>query len=34
MLAVGLIMILGIYQNVFARIVAMAPWSPIEPSIT
>lgn len=34
MLAVGIIMILGIYQNAFARIVSMAPWSPIEPSIT
>jgi cytochrome c-type biogenesis protein len=34
MLAVGLIMILGIYQNVFARIVSMAPWSPIEPSLS
>ena len=34
MLAVGLIMVLGIYQQVFARIVSVAPWAPIEPSIS
>ena len=34
MLAVGLIMVLGIYQSFFARIVATAPWSPIEPSFS
>ena len=34
MLAIGLIMLLGIYQTVFARIVAIAPWSPIEPTIS
>jgi cytochrome c-type biogenesis protein len=33
MLAVGVIMVLGIYQQVFARIVAIAPWAPIEPGI-
>jgi cytochrome c-type biogenesis protein len=34
MLAVGVIMILGIYQNAFARIVSLAPWAPIEPSLS
>jgi cytochrome c-type biogenesis protein len=34
MLAVGVIMVLGIYQQIFARIVAIAPWAPIEPSIS
>jgi cytochrome c-type biogenesis protein len=34
MLAVGIIMILGIYQQIFARIVAIAPWAPIEPAIS
>ena len=34
MLAVGVIMILGIYQQIFARIVAIAPWAPIEPTIS
>lgn len=34
MLAVGIIMVLGIYQQFFARIVAIAPWAPIEPAIT
>lgn len=34
MLAVGIIMILGIYQQIFARIVAVAPWAPIEPAIS
>lgn len=33
MLAVGTIMILGIYQQVFARLVAMAPWTPWEPTL-
>lgn len=33
MTAVGVIMVLGIYQQVFARIVAVAPWAPIEPSL-
>ena len=33
MLAVGAIMILGIYQQVFARLVAAAPWAPWEPSL-
>jgi cytochrome c-type biogenesis protein len=34
MLAVGVIMVLGIYQQVIARIVSIAPWAPIEPSIS
>jgi cytochrome c-type biogenesis protein len=34
MMAVGIIMVLGIYQQVFARIVSIAPWTPIEPSLT
>jgi cytochrome c-type biogenesis protein len=34
MLAVGIIMILGIYQQIFARIVSIAPWAPIEPAIS
>ena len=34
MLAVGVIMVLGIYQHVFARIVSVAPWAPIEPSLS
>ncbi len=34
MLAVGVIMVLGIYQQIFARIVSVAPWAPFEPSIT
>ncbi len=33
MLAVGVIMVLGIYQQVFTRIVSIAPWAPIEPGI-
>jgi cytochrome c-type biogenesis protein len=33
MIAVGAIMILGIYQQLFARITGMAPWTPWEPSI-
>ena len=33
MLAVGIIMILGIYQQVFARLVALAPWTPLEPRL-
>jgi cytochrome c-type biogenesis protein len=31
--SVGVIMLLGIYQQLFARIVGMAPWSPWEPSL-
>ena len=31
--AVGLLMILGLYQQFFARIVGMAPWTPWEPSL-
>jgi cytochrome c-type biogenesis protein len=33
MLAVGAIMVLGIYQQFFARMVEMAPWKPWEPSL-
>lgn len=33
MVAAGAIMILGIYQQLFTRIVAAAPWTPWEPSI-
>lgn len=31
--AVGVLMLLGIYQQVFARIVGAAPWTPWEPSL-
>lgn len=33
MVGVGAIMILGIYQQLFARIVQVAPWTPWEPTI-
>jgi cytochrome c-type biogenesis protein len=33
MLAVGAIMVLGIYQQFFARIVEIAPWTPWEPNL-
>lgn len=33
MVGVGAIMILGIYQQLFARIVQVAPWTPWEPRI-
>jgi cytochrome c-type biogenesis protein len=33
MLAVGAIMVLGIYQQLFARIVEIAPWTPWEPNL-
>lgn len=33
MLAVGCVMLLGWYQRFFARLVAVAPWSPFEPSL-
>jgi cytochrome c-type biogenesis protein len=33
MVAVGAIMILGIYQQLFARITGMAPWTPWEPTV-
>lgn len=32
MLAVGTILVLGIFQQLFARIVALAPWAPWEPT--
>lgn len=31
--AVGVLMFLGIYQQIFARIVGMAPWTPWEPNL-
>ena len=33
MLAMGMIMILGLYQQFFARIVAISPWIPWEPAL-
>ena len=33
LIAVGVLMISGIYQQVFARIVGMAPWTPWEPTL-
>lgn len=33
MLAMGILMILGIYQQFFTRMVAVAPWTPWEPSV-
>lgn len=33
MVAVGAIMILGLYQQFFARMVALSPWTPLEPSL-
>jgi cytochrome c-type biogenesis protein len=33
MLAVGAIMVLGIYQQFFTRIVEIAPWTPWEPNL-
>jgi cytochrome c-type biogenesis protein len=33
MLAVGIIMVLGIYQQIFTRLAAMVPWTPWEPTI-
>ncbi len=33
MLAVGALMLLGLYQQFFARLVAMSPWIPWEPSL-
>ena len=31
--AVGILMLLGLYQQFFARIVGMAPWTPWEPNL-
>lgn len=31
--AVGVLMLLGLYQQFFARIVGMAPWTPWEPTL-
>jgi cytochrome c-type biogenesis protein len=33
MVAMGAIMALGIYQQVFARLVALSPWTPWEPTL-
>ena len=33
MVAMGAIMTLGIYQQFFARLVALSPWTPWEPSL-
>ncbi len=33
MLAVGALMLLGLYQQFFARLVAISPWTPLEPSL-
>jgi cytochrome c-type biogenesis protein len=33
MLAIGVLMLLGIYQQFFTRLVAAAPWTPWEPQI-
>ena len=33
MLAVGAIMLLGLYQQFFARLVALSPWTPWEPRL-
>jgi cytochrome c-type biogenesis protein len=33
LLATGALMVLGIYQQIFTRLVAAAPWTPWEPSI-
>jgi cytochrome c-type biogenesis protein len=33
MLALGVLMLLGIYQQFFTRLVAAAPWTPWEPSV-
>lgn len=33
MVAIGAIMVLGIYEQLFSRIASMVPWTPIEPRI-
>jgi cytochrome c-type biogenesis protein len=33
MIGVGVIMILGIYENLFTEIIRIAPWTPIEPEL-
>jgi cytochrome c-type biogenesis protein len=33
MLAVGVIMILGIYEQIFVKLAAVVPWTPWEPRI-
>ena len=33
MVAMGAIMALGIYQQFFARLVALSPWTPWEPAL-
>ena len=33
LLAVGVLMLSGLYQQLFARIVGLAPWTPWEPTL-
>jgi cytochrome c-type biogenesis protein len=33
MLGVGALMLLGLYQQIFARLVALSPWTPWEPTL-
>jgi hypothetical protein len=33
MVAIGAIMMLGVYQQFFARLVALSPWTPWEPTL-
>jgi hypothetical protein len=33
MLAIGALMFLGLYQQFFARLVALSPWTPWEPRL-
>jgi hypothetical protein len=33
MLAVGAIMLLGIYEQIFVRLAAVVPWTPWEPNL-
>ncbi len=33
LVAVGVLMLLGIYQQIFSRIVGLAPWTPWEPTL-
>jgi cytochrome c-type biogenesis protein len=33
MVALGAVMLLGLYQQFFARLVALSPWTPLEPSL-
>jgi cytochrome c-type biogenesis protein len=33
LIAVGILMLTGLYQQLFARIVGLAPWTPLEPML-